>query len=160
MDRIVLNNKGFSLIEMMIALIIISISFLALSAVMVSAINVNLENELRNTASRLTSQTAEVLMIVPYEEISSCGVTSDPEAHNYNSSYIYDNSNECLGTDKDSYKKYPDPHQTVSTMKKNFNIVWDAQLFNDTTKQIIITTTYVHNGINHSTQSVIYRSKA
>ncbi len=159
MEKIVLNSKGFSLVEMMIAFVIISISFLALSAVMVSAININLENEMQNTASRLNTQTAEILMTVPYNEISTCGITLDPEAPNYNSSYIYDNSNKCLGTNENSYMQYPYPEQTINTIKKKFNIVWDIQVFNNSAMQIIITTSYIHNGISHSTQSVIYRSR-
>ena len=74
---IVRNNKGFSLIEMMIALVIMAFTLLALSAAMVNSISVNLENELRNTAIRLTNQTAEVLLALPIDSINSCGLTPD-----------------------------------------------------------------------------------
>ncbi|NWF97761.1 MAG: prepilin-type N-terminal cleavage/methylation domain-containing protein [Nitrospirae bacterium] len=158
MERIVLNSSGFSLVEMMIAFVIILISFLALSAVMASAINISLENEMQNTASRLNTQTAETLMSVPYNEISTCGITLDPEAPNYNSSYIYDSNNKCLGVNENSYKQYPYPEQTINTFKKKFNIIWDTKIFN-TAIQITITTSYIHNGVSHSTQSVIYRSR-
>lgn len=159
MERIVLNNKGFSLVEMMIAILIISISFFALSAIMVSAININLENEIQNAASRLNTQTTEILMTVPYNEISTCGITLDPEAPNYNSAYIYDSSNKCLGTKENSYMQYPNPEQVINTIKKKFNIVWNIQVFDSSAMQITITTSYVHNGISHSTQSVVYRSR-
>ncbi len=160
MERIALNNRGFSLVEMIISILIISISFLALSSVMVSAINISLENEFQNTATNLTNQMAEILMIVPYDEIASCGITPDPDAPNYNSSYIYDSSNECLGTKNNSYLQYPYPEKTMTTIKKKFNIVWNIQVFNNTAMQITIITSYIHNGVSHSTQSVIYRSRA
>lgn len=91
-------------------------------------------------------------------EISTCGITLDPEVPNYNSSYVYDSSNKCLGTNENSYMQYPYPEQTINTIKKKFNITWDSKIFN-TALQITIRTSYIHNGIFHQTQSVIYRSR-
>ena len=111
------NSKGFSLIEMLIAVVIIAFTLLALCSAMVNAISANLGNELRNTAVRLTNQTAEVLLALPIDSIQSCGATADPLARNYNVSYTYDSSNACLGIDTD-YQKYPETgaiRQGIST---------------------------------------------
>ena len=91
------NSDGFSLIEMLIAVVIIALTLLALCSAMANAISANLGNELRNTAVRLTNQTAEVLLALPIDSIQSCGMTADPDARNYDVSYTYNSTNACLG---------------------------------------------------------------
>ena len=157
MGKTVRSNRGFSLVEMMIALVIMSISFLALSAVMVSAISVNLETELRNASLRLTSQTAEALLALPVDRITTCGITTDASAPNYNSAYTYDNANECLGGE-DDYKKYPDPNQSIRGVRQSFNITWNTTNLSGNTAQIIISVAYHNNrGEDHINNAVIYK---
>ncbi len=90
------NSDGFSLIEMMTALVIISLALLVLSAVLIHAIQINVSNDLRNAAIRLTNQTAEVILAVPFDSVRSCGVTADPGSANYSDAYRYDDGNACL----------------------------------------------------------------
>ena len=157
MAKTVRSNSGFSLVEMMIALVIMSISFLALSAVMVSAISVNLENELRNASLRLTSQTAEALLALPVNRLATCGITTDRSAPNYNSAYTYDNANECLGGE-DNYQNYPDPNQSIRSARQSFNITWNATTLSRNTAQIVISVAYHNNrGEDHINNAVIYK---
>lgn len=70
------NVKGFSIIELLVALVILSISFLALANVMITSIRVNSQNDYRNTAVRLTGETAENLLAQPIDSLAN-GATSN-----------------------------------------------------------------------------------
>jgi prepilin-type N-terminal cleavage/methylation domain-containing protein len=154
----VLSDKGFSLVEMMIAMVIITFSLLALSSAVINAIGVNLGNELRNTATRLTGQTAEVMIALPIENISPCGLTPDPNALNYNTSYVYSGDNTCLGAGAD-YQKYPNPVQSVKGSRQNFNITWAVTDLNSNLRQVTITVAYKHRGENHANSAVVYKHR-
>jgi prepilin-type N-terminal cleavage/methylation domain-containing protein len=67
------NNLGFSIVEMMIALAILSISILALTTVTLTSIKTNLRNDMRNTAIRLTNEKAEELLAQNFADIASSG---------------------------------------------------------------------------------------
>jgi prepilin-type N-terminal cleavage/methylation domain-containing protein len=152
------SDRGFSLIEMMIAMVITVFSLLALSSAVINAIAVNLGNELRNTAARLTSQTAEVILTLPIENISPCGLTPDPDALNYNASYLYGDGNSCLGTGLD-YRKYPNPAQSVKGSHQNFNITWAVTDLNSNLRQVTITVAYRHRGENLINSAVVYKHR-
>lgn len=153
------KSKGFSLIEMMVALFITAFTLLALSAALVSSVTVSLENELRSAAVRLTNQTAEILLALPVESINTCGITPEPNAPNYDASYTYDNTNTCLGTLIDEYKKYPNPVQSIKGFHQNFNIVWTVSNLNGNLKQITIAVVYKHSNENHTNNAVIYKHR-
>lgn len=158
MGTTVKNNKGFSLVEMLIAVIIIAISLLALCGVMVNSISANLGNELRGTAVRLTNQTAEVFFALPAESIGSCGITVDPGALNYKASYSYDDKNACLGAGLD-YQRYPDPVQSVKGFRQGFNITWEVLPLSSDLRQITITVAYANQGENYTNSAVIYKHR-
>jgi prepilin-type N-terminal cleavage/methylation domain-containing protein len=149
------SNKGFSLVEMLVAVVIVAFTLLALSTVMVNSINVNFGNELRNTAMRLTSQTAEVLYLLPFESLQSCGITFDPDAHNYNASYTYDSSNVCLGSGT-SYQLFPNPAQSLKGLRQKFNITWDVAVLSDNLRQITIAVAYRYREEHFTNSAVIY----
>ena len=150
------NNNGFSLVELLVAVAIIAVTLLALCSAMVNAISANLGNELRNTAVRLTNQTAEVLLALPIESIQSCGATADPLARNYNASYTYDSSNACLGIDTD-YQKYPRPEQSVKGFQQSFNVIWNITSLSDNLRQVTITVAYRHREEHFENSAVIYK---
>jgi prepilin-type N-terminal cleavage/methylation domain-containing protein len=153
------NNRGFSLVEMMIALVIIAFTLLALSAAMINGIAVNLENELSNIDVRLTNQTAEVLLALPIDAANSCGITPDAGEPHYNTSYTYNDSNTCLGTDTNDYKEYPVPILSVKGFKQKYNVTWDVIPISDDLRQITINVSYAHRGLNHSNNAVIYKHR-
>jgi prepilin-type N-terminal cleavage/methylation domain-containing protein len=159
MEESAKNNRGFSLVEMMIALALIAFTLLAMSAAIVNGITVNLENELRNTAIRLTNQTAEVLLALPIDSIDSCGITLNADAPYYNASYTYDNGNTCLGPVTDDYKKYPIPKQSIKGFKQNYNATWVVIPLSSNLRQITINVAYMHRGQNHSNNAVIYKHR-
>jgi type II secretory pathway pseudopilin PulG len=152
------SDNGFSLVEMMIAIVIMVFSLLVLLSVVINAIGVNLGNELRNTATRLTGQTAEVMIALPIENISPCGVTPDPDALNYNASYVYSGANTCLGAGAD-YQRYPNPVQSVKGSRQNFNITWAVTDLNSDLRQVTITVAYKHRGEDHTNSAVVYRQR-
>ena len=158
MGATVRNNKGFSLIELMVAVVIIAVSMLALSSVMINAITVNLGNDLRNTAMRLTQQTAETLLALPIESISSCGLTPDKNASNYNAAYTYDNANICLGNPEE-YKNYPDPVQSIKGFQQPFNIAWGVTALSSDLRQITISVSYRHRDEDHINNAVVYKHR-
>jgi prepilin-type N-terminal cleavage/methylation domain-containing protein len=159
MEANVKSNRGFSLLEMMIALAIIAFILLALSTAMISGITVNLGNELRNTAVRLAHRTAEVLLALPIDGSNSCGITPDPDAPGYNASYTYDSSNACLGPAADDYKKYPVPVQSGKGFKRSYNVTWAVTQLSSDLKQITIKVVYKHGGLDHSTNTVVYKHR-
>lgn len=63
------DSRGFSLVEMMIALVILSVSILGMTSMTLTTIRTNVENDLRNAAIRLTSEVAEELAALPIEDV-------------------------------------------------------------------------------------------
>jgi prepilin-type N-terminal cleavage/methylation domain-containing protein len=153
------NSNGFSLIEMMTALVIIALTLLVLSAVLIHAIQTNVVNDLRNAAIRLTSQTAEVILALPFESIRSCGLTADPASSHYNDSYRYENGNTCLNDYPEDYLKYPNPVQTIKGFQQRFNITWDVLALTEDLRQITINVTYKASNDDHQHSAVIYKHR-
>jgi prepilin-type N-terminal cleavage/methylation domain-containing protein len=67
------DARGFTLIEMLIALVILSVSILAMTSMTLTAIRTNLDNDLRNAAIRLTAEVAEDLGALPIESVVATG---------------------------------------------------------------------------------------
>lgn len=63
------NHRGFSLIEMMIALVILSVSILGMTSLSLTMMRSNNETEMRNAAVRLTSEVAEDLGALTIEDV-------------------------------------------------------------------------------------------
>lgn len=159
MKTSVKNNEGFSLIEMMTALVIIALTLLALSAVLIHAIQVNVGNDLRNAAVRLSSQTAEVLLALPFDSLRSCGLTADQTAPFYDESYRYDAGNLCLNNAPNEYLNYPNPVQTIKGFSQKFNITWDVLDLNELAKQITVHVSYRERDEYHLHSAVLYRHR-
>lgn len=153
------NSEGFSLIEMMIALVIMALTLLALSAVMIHAIQVNIGNDLRNMAIRLSGQTAELMFALPFDSLRSCGVAADPTAPFFDDSYRYDAANSCLINTPNGYQNYPNPVQTIKGFKQKFNVTWDVLDLNEIAKQITINVSYRERNEYHVHSAVLYRHR-
>lgn len=63
------DRRGFTLIEMMIALVILSVAILGMTSLTLTTIRTNSENELRNAAVRVTSEVAEDLGALAIEDV-------------------------------------------------------------------------------------------
>jgi type IV pilus assembly protein PilV len=66
-------NQGFTLIEVMIALAIFAIGFLALSSMQITAINTNANARNSTTVITIAKDRAEELMALPYDDADLVG---------------------------------------------------------------------------------------
>jgi len=145
------NNKGFSLIELLIALVILQLSLLGLLAVMTNSINANLNNEFRNTAIRLTAQTAEALYGVSFNDNWATDTTGTGIPH------VRINGN----TDQD-LKGFPQVLQNIrGGFQQTYNISWTVTDQSPELKEIVITVQYNDRRVGtFSNNAVIYKHLA
>lgn len=144
------NNKGFSLIEMMIAVVIILFSMLAMFAAFGSSISVNVSNDMRNTAVRLTNQTAEVIQSLAFTDAWVVGDTTE---------ILYDRDDS--NTDQRD-KGFPRETQVVRGVQRAYTISWWVMDLSDNLKQVRITVSYLDpkDGTTITNDAVIYKHKA
>lgn len=142
--RVLLNKKGFSLIEMMIAIAFIMVSMLALLAAIINAMGTNLQNDLRDTAVRLTNQTAEVILSLPLSD----------------SELAYGNHSRNGSDVSQTQKGLPQTEYTIRGYRQAFTINWTVVRQTDKVKEITITVGYNHKGQNFSNSAVIYKHEA
>lgn len=83
------NNKGFSLIEVMVALGIFSIGILAVASMQISAAQGNLSARLRTEAVTFATCKLEVLMSQTYGNIDEDYFDTNPNSDNCNDSDVY-----------------------------------------------------------------------
>jgi Tfp pilus assembly protein PilV len=139
-------SKGFSLIELMIAVVFIMISMLALLTAIVTSMRTNLENDLRNTAIRLTNQTAEALLAL------SIDPTIDPELTDGSHSRIAGNTTQ-------NEKGFPLMTQTVRGSQQLYTIDWAVVSRTTSVKEITITVSYTSRNKPYTNTAVIYKHK-
>jgi Tfp pilus assembly protein PilV len=139
-------SKGFSLIELMIAVVFIMISMLALLTAIVTSMRTNLENDLRNTAIRLTNQTAEALLAL------SIHPTIDPELTD-------EIHHRTAGSTSQNEKGFPLTTQTVRGSQQLYTIDWEVVSRTTNVKEITITVSYTSRNKPHTNAAVIYKHK-
>ena len=139
-------SKGFSLIELMIAVVFIMISMLALLTAIVTSMRTNLENDLRITAIRLTNQTAEALLTLPTD------LTIDTE--------LTDGSHSrTAGNTSQNEKGFPLTAQTVRGSRQTYTIQWAVVSRTTNVKEITITVSYTSRNKPYTNTAVIYKHK-
>jgi len=152
MQRIIKNSKGFTLIEMMIAIFILSFSILALLNLTITSIQANMQNDIRNTAVRLTNQVSEILLAVPIDAVVPGGLTP------------YDNTNavlkDPLGLNVDYFKQYPDPVQTMRGGTQLYAVTWTVSTLSNDLRQIEITVQYTYRNQTYTNRAVVYKHRA
>jgi prepilin-type N-terminal cleavage/methylation domain-containing protein len=124
------NNSGFSLIEVMIALVILLISLLGLLSVLINSIGANLDDESRNTAIRLINQTAETIHSLP---IRDTDIRGDPRGVSH-ARQADDLSQDLKG--------FPKPAKSIRGFQQNYSILWNVTDKDENLKEIIISVTY------------------
>ncbi|HAK58964.1 MAG TPA: hypothetical protein DCO77_01100 [Nitrospiraceae bacterium] len=139
------NSKGFSLIEMMVAIVFIMISMLALLTASLTTMQTNMKNELRNIAITISNQTAEVLLALPEDDTE----VTDGSVHS-----------RIAGDTTQDAKGFPFKKHSVRSYQQEYDIQWDVVSKTDKIKQVTITVTYTFKNKNYSTSSVIYKNKA
>jgi len=139
------NDRGFSLLEMMIANFILAVSVLGLLSITTATMGVNKQNDIRNTAVRITTQMAEILDAQPIDNIVDGGLSP------------YDNSNTAL---KPDYKQYPNPNQTIRGFTQAYVVTWDVTTLTNDLREIQVTVQYTYQGHQYSNNTVVYKHKA
>jgi len=143
-------NRGFSLVEMMIAIAIIMISMLAVLTAILKSAQTNLENDVRNTAIRITNQTAEVLYALP-----ATLTYTDPE--------LTDGTHtRAAGNTTQNEKGFPFLTQTVRQSQQAYTIDWSVVSQTNTVKEVTISVRYTlkKNNQNFTNTAVIYKHAA
>jgi prepilin-type N-terminal cleavage/methylation domain-containing protein len=72
-EKAMRKNSGFSLVEMMIALFLVSISVLALGTHVAATMSANLRSKLATEANTLIQDKLEALKKVPFDSLASGG---------------------------------------------------------------------------------------
>jgi len=136
------NKKGFSLIEMMIAMVFIEISMLALLTTLTLTMQINVENEVRNTAIRIANQTAETLMTLSMNP-RDADLTDGAHVR-------------AVGTDQDT-KGFPPVEQSIRKYRQTYNVGWTVVTKSDKVIQVTITVGYSYKNKSLSHSSVMFR---
>ena len=145
------KNKGFSLIELMFAILIIMISMLALLTSIMTSINTNMQNDLRNTGVRLANQTAEALLALPLTdgELSDTLLVNDTRLATAHARVAGDTAQ---GT-----KGLPNPVYSTRQFQKTYTISWDVKELSPKLKELRVTVSYLYKNVTYSNGSVVYR---
>lgn len=152
---VISNKKGFTLIELMIAVVIIAISMLAMLSSMQTAIRINADNSARSTAVRLTNQTAEVLHSLQWAYVGNPQqLLTDAEL----SAGVH---TRVAGDTAQDGKGFPVLTQSIRNFRQDYQIQWTVEDMSTTTKRITITVTYTRPGRQgldpYSNSAVIFR---
>jgi prepilin-type N-terminal cleavage/methylation domain-containing protein len=70
---VLLNKRGFTLIEMMLAMVIILIAMLGLYKSVVVSIDSNVKNVIRDEGTRLAEEVINLIRVIPYNNIVPAG---------------------------------------------------------------------------------------
>lgn len=125
------DPRGFSLVEMLIALVILSVSILGMTSLTLTTMRANFDNDLRNAVVRVTSEVAEDLGATPIESVVSTP-SGTPEIRQAS----------IRGTNI--------PFEVTRTV---------IPLTNDL-RQVNITVSYTRNGITKTNTAVVYKHRA
>jgi prepilin-type N-terminal cleavage/methylation domain-containing protein len=146
--RPVFNNKrGFTLIELMIAMVIIMISMLALLTSIVTSMAANTGNEIRNTAIKVTNETAEALLALPIDDAE----LSTGTPHTYTVS---------TWTSGQQARGFPNPTQRIRAFDFTYTITWSVTPPSANLKQISITVAYSYKNKDYTNSSLVYKHRA
>ncbi len=139
------RQAGVTLIELMVALAILVVGILGLLSLTMTSIQANFQNDLRNTAVRMTSQVAEALLAQPIDNVVSGGLAP------------YDATNAAL---LPSYQVYPNPVQTVRGVSQTYTGTWNVTTTPSADlKQVTITVGWSYRNVNYTNSAVIYKHR-
>jgi prepilin-type N-terminal cleavage/methylation domain-containing protein len=139
---VISSKKGFTLIELMIAVFIIAISMLAMVSSMMTAIRVNVDNDARNTAIRLTNQTAEILHALQWANV---GVPLTLRVDAELSAGLH---TRVTGDASQDAKGFPALQQSIRNFRQDYRIQWNVEDRSLNTKRITIAVLYTRSGQN------------
>lgn len=138
----VIHNKGFSLIELLVALVIIMVSMLAFATMMTLSMRTNLQNDLRDTATKVANQTGEVLVGLPF---------TDPLL-NPGGPYIRSSSDNAQNG-----AGFPYPVQMVRGKNYTFDISWTITKLTDASLQITTAVTGTYRNVGYTRNAIVFK---
>jgi prepilin-type N-terminal cleavage/methylation domain-containing protein len=140
--RAVSNNRGFSLIELLVAMFIIAISMMALLSSILTGMSANLQNDMRDTAIRITNATAEAILSLPQDDAEL-----SPGSHT-----------RTTGNTAQDLKGFPQPVQSIRGTQQTYTIGWVVAPLATGTMQVTITVALSapYKGNSYTNTSVIY----
>ncbi len=139
------KDKGFSLIELMIAIFIIAITMLALLTSITVSQRTNLQNQVRDIAIRITNQTAEAILALPPNDSElSTGV----------------NHTRIAGNTAQNMKGFPQKLVSLRGYQQDYTIAWtveptSAGLASKNLK-VLIAVTYKFSGKDYSHNAAVF----
>ncbi len=137
------KQKGFTLIELLLAVVIIMVSMLALLSTMILSIKINRTNELRDVGIRITNQTAETLLALPFDDMQLM-----PNA--VGSPHVRVDSDGTQDLDG-----FPKCTQIIRSGKQTYTIQWDVVAMTSSAVQATVTVSW-NNGTT-SNRAVIFK---
>jgi hypothetical protein len=139
---------------MMIALVILAFALLAMAAMFGSSISVNVSNDMRNTAVRLTNQTAEAIQSLSFTDPWVVATTQHDRVDTNDDCNSDPQSQNCKG--------FPRETQVVRGSGRTYTISWGVSDLNDNLKQVDIAVSYLDpkEGTTITNNAVIYKHKA
>lgn len=140
------NDRGFSLLEMMIADVILLISILGLLSLTTKSMEINSRNEIRNSGIRVTTQVAEIILAQPFDNIVNGLSGLSP----------YDGTNAALTPD---FRQYPNPIQTIRGFTQTYNVTWNVTTLTNDLREIQIAVLFTYRGQLYSNNTVIYKHR-
>lgn len=152
------NDKGFTLVELLIAIFLITVSMFAVLTSMVTSIKMNVENDIRNTAVRLTNQTAETLLALQWADVGGLERV-DSELTGDLDGVLHERG--AANADQDA-KGLPALTQSVRNFRQDYRIQWvveDLPPLPAISKRITITVSYTRTGQELSNVAVIFRHR-
>jgi prepilin-type N-terminal cleavage/methylation domain-containing protein len=141
------NKRGFTLIELMIAMLIIMISMLALLTSIVTSMAANTSNEIRNTAIKVTNETAEALLALPIDDAELSTGT------------LHTNTPSTWPAGQ-QVKGFPNPTQRIRAFDITYVITWSVTAPSSNLKQISISVAYSQKNQNYTNSSLVYKHRA
>lgn len=142
-------SKGFTLIEMMVAMLIIMVSMIAFLTTISVTMRASLNNDLREVSTIVANQTGEALLALPMTDSElSRGV-----AH----VRIQDDATQ-------SSKGLPNTLQTVRGTQTPFTIQWQvislSTVTNPDSVRVVVSVGYVSNNQTITKDTVLFKRKA
>ena len=154
-----INMRGFSLIEMLFAMLLIMVSMLAFLTTMTVAMRTSGNNDVRDMSTKIVNMTAETLLALP---ITDPDLSTDP------TSSACVNHSRTANDATQGNKGFPNAIQIVRGTQMPFTIQWCVGPLSSTTTgtsalldsiRVDITVGYVFSNQTYTKNSVIFRNK-
>jgi len=116
------KNKGFTIIEVLVALVILAILLIGLLSALMTATDLKIRNMLRNKAVKIAQECSEVYKVVKDEGIAK-------------------NTGACKGSEVVIGNR-----KVIFTVNSNYKEVWSSSNTSNSTKKLEITVSWNYKG--------------